>query len=148
MAAPLAERVRVSVAASLDYHTCSHVQLSQADPSEPWGRQGGSSVGLPRQVPTHGGQMRNLSPARVAPGTYGGSVSSMANNADMFRNNIRHCWKKPWETQTKWTICMSDGVEGVLGGMSFCRVVDVSDLSRSEERRGGKECRSRWSRYH
>ena len=28
------------------------------------------------------------------------------------------------------------------------RVMDSNDLERSEERRVGKECRSRWSPYH
>src|SRR5256885_7253330 len=32
--------------------------------------------------------------------------------------------------------------------MSFCEKVTVSPLPRSEERRVGKECRSRWSPYH
>ena len=27
-------------------------------------------------------------------------------------------------------------------------IVDISGLTRSEERRVGKECRSRWSPYH
>ena len=30
----------------------------------------------------------------------------------------------------------------------LCKVIDVNKNSRSEERRVGKECRSRWSPYH
>ena len=43
-----------------------------------------------------------------------------------------------------------------LGGLVFCDIRDKTsivqavfdDLLRSEERRVGKECRSRWSPYH
>src|SRR3712207_8672886 len=42
------------------------------------------------------------------------------------------------------------GTEGVLGGQA--QVPNAAgtwrDLTRSEERRVGKECRSRWSPYH
>src|SRR5437016_14539502 len=46
-----------------------------------------------------------------------------------------------------------EGCEGesahVLYILSLCKIVDeVSDAGRSEERRVGKECRSRWSPYH
>ena len=30
----------------------------------------------------------------------------------------------------------------------FCTVLEVNIIIRSEERRVGKECRSRWSPYH
>ena len=33
-------------------------------------------------------------------------------------------------------------------GESFCRAYDIVETTRSEERRVGKECRSRWSPYH
>ena len=41
--------------------------------------------------------------------------------------------------------------EGIKAAGKECAVVSVSDISasdRSEERRVGKECRSRWSPYH
>ena len=46
-----------------------------------------------------------------------------------------------------------DGNEGYLHGHIWCRKLlkensKVSILVRSEERRVGKECRSRWSPYH
>ena len=43
------------------------------------------------------------------------------------------------------------GTEGVLGGGFVGMVVGVmlgGPIGRSEERRVGKECRSRWSPYH
>src|SRR3989449_9204731 len=37
---------------------------------------------------------------------------------------------------------------GGAGGSLLMTVLAVEELSRSEERRVGKECRSRWSPYH
>ena len=34
------------------------------------------------------------------------------------------------------------------GGIRFHEKVDMDEIERSEERRVGKECRSRWSPYH
>ena len=39
----------------------------------------------------------------------------------------------------------ASGVQKVLVGLS---AVGIRGISRSEERRVGKECRSRWSPYH
>src|SRR3712207_1092601 len=36
----------------------------------------------------------------------------------------------------------------VVGAETFSRILDWNDRTRSEERRVGKECRSRWSPYH
>src|SRR3989440_708893 len=37
----------------------------------------------------------------------------------------------------------------LIGGSSaYARIIDFAVLERSEERRVGKECRSRWSPYH
>src|SRR3712207_7887117 len=44
------------------------------------------------------------------------------------------------------TVAREVGVEGKLGGQA--RVPGVAGVWRSEERRVGKECRSRWSPYH
>src|SRR3712207_8060118 len=41
-----------------------------------------------------------------------------------------------------------DGVRPGVGVMARVLVVDNYDSFRSEERRVGKECRSRWSPYH
>ena len=41
--------------------------------------------------------------------------------------------------------------DGIIGKRDFSNDIDVSQSSiilRSEERRVGKECRSRWSPYH
>ena len=40
--------------------------------------------------------------------------------------------------------------QSVIGAMIMDRdaIADVIDIVRSEERRVGKECRSRWSPYH
>ena len=47
---------------------------------------------------------------------------------------------------------VNDGekIRGVLMDIGFgvCDSVEQADLIRSEERRVGKECRSRWSPYH
>ena len=40
------------------------------------------------------------------------------------------------------------GVMNTYGGLSFVEPVLVHCCYRSEERRVGKECRSRWSPYH
>src|SRR2546425_13374830 len=40
------------------------------------------------------------------------------------------------------TLCRGRGSIGIRGGVRLCR------RNRSEERRVGKECRSRWSPYH
>ena len=43
---------------------------------------------------------------------------------------------------------------GILFSLTACKTVDIKDKAdllpymRSEERRVGKECRSRWSPYH
>ena len=40
-------------------------------------------------------------------------------------------------------------IESGMQGVEFVAVnTDAQDLRRSEERRVGKECRSRWSPYH
>src|SRR5256885_17184128 len=36
----------------------------------------------------------------------------------------------------------------IMGGRSYCGYVYIDAEVRSEERRVGKECRSRWSPYH
>ena len=38
--------------------------------------------------------------------------------------------------------------EGAQLVLANGRVVEIDGQTRSEERRGGKECRSRWSPYH
>src|SRR2546430_4721822 len=40
------------------------------------------------------------------------------------------------------------GTEGALGGQAIVKGVGGTWKDRSEERRVGKECRSRWSPYH
>ena len=35
-----------------------------------------------------------------------------------------------------------------MTGISFIEYTDIDTVCRSEERRVGKECRSRWSPYH
>ena len=35
-----------------------------------------------------------------------------------------------------------------LNGLEAQKIIVEADVSRSEERRVGKECRSRWSPYH
>ena len=43
---------------------------------------------------------------------------------------------------------VTDLTEDVLAGMLGGYVESCDNLDRSEERRVGKECRSRWSPYH
>ena len=50
---------------------------------------------------------------------------------------------KPAEVTTERVVGNTPGNISNLGA-----VVDDGDYSRSEERRVGKECRSRWSPYH
>src|SRR5580658_10723817 len=66
--------------------------------------------------------------------------------------------KTAYEIQGDWSsdVCSSDllvldattGQNAVQQVRVFKEMVDVTGLSRSEERRVGKECRSRWSPYH
>ena len=44
--------------------------------------------------------------------------------------------------------CLDTGVQGLLSTNSLIRQSGMIARSRSEERRVGKECRSRWSPYH
>ena len=39
-------------------------------------------------------------------------------------------------------------IAGLKRDLPLCRVNDELYIARSEERRVGKECRSRWSPYH
>ena len=47
--------------------------------------------------------------------------------------------------------CQAEGVPGITNHMSTVKVgleATINEWFRSEERRGGKECRSRWSPEH
>ena len=49
------------------------------------------------------------------------------------------------------TVSASTGTNDVFGGFAYVEKIasdGLTNLSRSEERRVGKECRSRWSPYH
>ena len=46
------------------------------------------------------------------------------------------------------TLCRLIGIDGVDANAVPLPNVVVEELRRSEERRVGKECRSRWSPYH
>ena len=39
-------------------------------------------------------------------------------------------------------------IQGQVAGIAVGPIVDTGPVDRSEERRVGKECRSRWSPYH
>ena len=43
-------------------------------------------------------------------------------------------------------VLSGDGADEILGGYDYFKLLKLDD--RSEERRVGKECRSRWSPYH
>ena len=47
-----------------------------------------------------------------------------------------------------WDEAKSSGFLGGLFGSSSQQAIDCDASARSEERRVGKECRSRWSPYH
>ena len=66
--------------------------------------------------------------------------------------SVSSCKDDDTKGETEKTIGEVSGVvtddEGnVLGGVEVS-IADIVDLTRSEERRVGKECRSRWSPYH
>ena len=46
-----------------------------------------------------------------------------------------------------WQVIATGGTMKLLAE-SGVEVINISDVTRSEERRVGKECRSRWSPYH
>ena len=50
---------------------------------------------------------------------------------------LKKMWKSPNGT-----------IRNILGGCIFREPIVISNVPRSEERRVGKECRSRWSPYH
>src|SRR3989442_8787142 len=52
--------------------------------------------------------------------------------------------------QNRWSRTRGDGIFGnPPGGTTYSHATDLpEDRTRSEERRVGKECRSRWSPYH
>src|SRR3972149_2031313 len=62
-------------------------------------------------------------------------VSSLNNGFRHLRANVLPCGKFEF-----------DGA--VWFGVDITHTFDLCDLGRSEERRVGKECRSRWSPYH
>ena len=50
----------------------------------------------------------------------------------------------------KWVYMFTEGnatMRNLLGGKG-ANLAEMTNLGRSEERRVGKECRSRWSPYH
>ena len=51
--------------------------------------------------------------------------------------------KEQWR---KWVAC--EAMKGLLSNPSFQELPSMKSIVRSEERRVGKECRSRWSPYH
>ena len=53
---------------------------------------------------------------------------------------------KEWQDQSAWLKRQQDARRRILDRFNIERM--VSTLTRSEERRVGKECRSRWSPYH
>ena len=53
-----------------------------------------------------------------------------------------------WYACTQLSSLGCGDMEMVLECIRIGRAVDEDKLDRSEERRGGKECRSRWSPYH
>src|SRR2546425_9545664 len=53
------------------------------------------------------------------------------------------------QRQVWWSLGPRETITGDLAYPIECRVVSrLKSLKRSEERRVGKECRSRWSPYH
>ena len=59
--------------------------------------------------------------------------------------------KRAIEQNEKIVIVGDYDVDGVIASVIMAEFFDdlgVSELTRSEERRVGKECRSRWSPYH
>ena len=60
-------------------------------------------------------------------------------------------WKESWRDEyLKWICGFANATGGkiYIGMNDSGKVVGVADADRSEERRVGKECRSRWSPYH
>ena len=48
----------------------------------------------------------------------------------------------------KYGICVTNGTTSIFSGLFGVGVRPGDEVIRSEERRVGKECRSRWSPYH
>src|SRR5260370_42436088 len=57
-----------------------------------------------------------------------------------------------WESSAEYYRLINQGVRDRLGPLRSAKLlmysVDFGPIERSEERRVGKECRSRWSPYH
>ena len=52
-----------------------------------------------------------------------------------------------WKKMKQWTV-MSNAIEAYVATGKYDKARNVCIYARSEERRVGKECRSRWSPYH
>src|SRR2546422_10417211 len=53
-----------------------------------------------------------------------------------------------WRARRPGVVRVEVPIAGLPQDLQGFRIVQLSDLHRSEERRVGKECRSRWSPYH
>ena len=64
------------------------------------------------------------------------------------RISMREWLLEQWEREKKTVLFITHDVEEAVFLSSRILVVEESPITRSEERRVGKECRSRWSPYH
>src|SRR2546426_12803706 len=91
--------------------------------------------------------------------------ASQSKTADQLRDNVQRNAtftsrevfevKKPYRQvsdtlRKKWLECLDSTTTGSFhrGGNTFGTLTNIYKPKRSEERRVGKECRSRWSPYH
>ena len=67
-----------------------------------------------------------------------------------FENAAKHLFQLSKEEQISLMVCEAADTDSIiiLGFLSYILSIQNTAFYRSEERRVGKECRSRWSPYH
>ena len=67
---------------------------------------------------------------------------------------MRKLTDNQWEVLMHWLLTLVGGFMGTYavllhaGNFGSAQTGNIMEMARSEERRVGKECRSRWSPYH
>ena len=67
---------------------------------------------------------------------------------ERFRPSVEEAWRPPAIGVCRCETHIEDLLEVLIPRVDGEGDVEVAKLVRSEERRVGKECRSRWSPYH
>src|SRR5256884_5737559 len=97
---------------------------------------------LASQPTIYNGRIDTLTAAAVSQGAL--QVSSLRVLAKDGKIPTLYAWSLGVQRELPWKMALDATYVGNLGR----HLQYITDLNRSEERRVGKECRSRWSPYH